>query len=155
MGCWSFLCIFFFCETGERVTTAFEEFDFEMKRCSWYTFPIDLQRMLVPVMIYTQRPIIIQGYGNTLCTRFALNTVISLNFELYFLINDKFPKITWEFFRQLKVDFPILWCFDKFLSVKLSTLQRSAFIWKQKSHPETSRQPHTDYLGNGRHDSLV
>lgn len=72
---WAFGVIFFYCEIGERVTTAFEEFNDELGSCDWYSFPIDLQRTLSTVMMYTQKHAIIHGYANTPCTRFALSKV--------------------------------------------------------------------------------
>lgn len=57
---WAFGMILFYCEIGERVTTAFDEFERELCTCDWYSFPIDLQRTLLTVMMYSQKPAIIQ-----------------------------------------------------------------------------------------------
>lgn len=72
LGAWSFVMIFFFCEFGAMVTNQFNRFNEELDQCDWYLFPVELQRTLLIVMINTQNPIIIRGYGNTLCTRDAL-----------------------------------------------------------------------------------
>lgn len=72
---WAFGMIFFYCEIGERVTTAFEEFETELCTFDWYLLPIDLQRALSTVMMYSQKSAIIQGFGNSPCSRFAMNQV--------------------------------------------------------------------------------
>lgn len=72
---WSFTLIFLLCESGEAVSHQFDEFDNEFWQSNWYLFPIEMQRMLVIVMLNTQRPAIIQGYANTLCSRDAFKTV--------------------------------------------------------------------------------
>lgn len=134
LGSWSFVAIFLICETGERVTTSFEEFDLELRESNWYTFPIDLQRMLIPVMIYTQQPVIIQGYGNTLCTRFALNKVrrfvISPIFSSFFEDpNNNDKKLLSN--RQSKEDSLISWCFAKWL-INLNSISIRQEIMKLK-----------------------
>lgn len=76
---WTFILIFFFCELGEMVTDQFHQFSDELGQCSWYLFPIELQRMLVTFMVNAQQPVIIHGFGNTLCTREAFKLVIDSN----------------------------------------------------------------------------
>lgn len=75
MAFWSFGIISLYCEIGERVCVEFQHFDHELSTCNWYLFPIDLQRTLVTVLRYTQKPATIHGYGDTPCNRFALSKV--------------------------------------------------------------------------------
>lgn len=82
IGFWSFLAIFCMCEFGEQVTNQFIKFNDELDQCSWYLFPMQLQRMLIIVMINAQQPAVIQGYANAVCTRFAFNKVAHL-FRLF------------------------------------------------------------------------
>lgn len=71
----SFTALFFYCQCGEFVMNEFDEFDDELYRCKWYLFPIEIRRMLVIVMINTQKPLKIRGFFNTVCTREAFKIV--------------------------------------------------------------------------------
>lgn len=75
-GTWSFMGIFFLCEIGEKLTESFEKFNNDFRLCNWYAFSNEVQRMFLIVLLDSQYPVIIRGYGNTLCTRYALKTVI-------------------------------------------------------------------------------
>lgn len=75
MAFWSFGLISLYCEIGERLTAEFECFDQELSSYDWYLFPIDLQRTLATVMMYTQKSASLRGYGNTTCNRVALGRV--------------------------------------------------------------------------------
>lgn len=68
----------FYCECGERVINQFTEFDKLICECDWYTFPIELQRMLLTFMTSTQQPPIIHGFANAACTRESLKAVNAL-----------------------------------------------------------------------------
>lgn len=74
---WTFALIFFFCELGEMVTNQFNQFSDVLGQSSWYLFPIELQRMLVTAIVNAQEPVIIRGFGNTMCTRDAFKLVNS------------------------------------------------------------------------------
>lgn len=60
---------FFFCEFGQSVSSEFNSFDHEIYQCDWYTFPMNLQQMLVILMLDTQQSMYIRGYGNIVCSR--------------------------------------------------------------------------------------
>lgn len=66
------------------VNTQFEKFDVELYQCYWYTFPIDMQQMLMTFMTYTQRSTMIHGFSNTECTRTTFKRVKS-NFKIIFI----------------------------------------------------------------------
>lgn len=72
---WSFATIFFFCENAERVTGRFEEIDDSICQSDWYSYPIELQRMIITVMMGTQKPVIVRGFGNLLFTRQSFKQV--------------------------------------------------------------------------------
>lgn len=73
----SFLIIFSMCEFGEMVNNRFDLFDDELCECKWYTFPIELQKLLLTFMSNTQREAIIRGIGSTECNREAFKKVTS------------------------------------------------------------------------------
>lgn len=76
----AFVLIFFLCELGEMVTNQYEFLNDQMYQCDWYSFPIGMQRMFVTFMSFTQQPVLIHGYGNTLtqCTREIFKKVIKV-----------------------------------------------------------------------------
>lgn len=73
----TFSTFFAMCEFGEMVRKQFEIFDMELCGCNWYTFPIELQKLLLAFLPCTQRLRTIQGYADTQCTRDAFKRVNS------------------------------------------------------------------------------
>lgn len=141
---------------GEVVAHAFDQFHTDLCFCNWYLFPIDVQKMFCLVMMNSQQPVIVQGYGNTLCTRFAFKTV-KFRFMPFHqvLIFDKLPiLIDFYHFRLLKVDFLISWCFAKLMD-KLIILVVGIFQCKpslegffKKQFPKMFIEMIYDFLGN-------
>lgn len=80
--CISFSVLSFYCECGIRVINQFSHFDETVCKCDWYTFPIELQRMLLIFMTSTQQPPVIHGFANAACTRESLKNVKIIPFFL-------------------------------------------------------------------------
>lgn len=116
---WTFVITFIFCESGEQVTSEFDEFHDRLCQLNWYEYPYDLQRMFIIILINAQRPETIQGFGNTVCSR-----------ELFKMVSvylGKDPYLSWSISllfkciiqkpfsinRQSRANFPILWHCDK------------------------------------------
>lgn len=76
---WSFAFTLFFCEFGQRVTNEFEKLNDMIDELDWYTFPIEIQRMLPIIMIAAQEPVVIRGYGNIACVREVFGQVSAIN----------------------------------------------------------------------------
>lgn len=72
---WSFLQILLFCDFGERLTGRFDEIDLTLFECNWYTFPMEIQKMLPMLLMSTQSPVVLQGFPNVSCTREAFKKV--------------------------------------------------------------------------------
>lgn len=72
---WSFAQIFLFCELGERLTEQFDEIDKEILNIEWYTFPTDVQKVILMVMNATKRPVMLCGIGSIRCTRMGFKDV--------------------------------------------------------------------------------
>lgn len=72
---WSFAQVFVFCDSSERLTSGFEEIDIHYL-CDWYLFPIRFRRMLPTIITSTQKPVILEGFGNVMCTRELFKKVI-------------------------------------------------------------------------------
>lgn len=73
--CWSLDLVFIICEFGERACNGFDKLYDETCQLDWYSFPIEVQGMLPIVMIATQQPVVIRGFGNIQCTRNVFNRV--------------------------------------------------------------------------------
>lgn len=73
--CWSLDLEFIICEFGERASDGFDKLCDETCQLDWYSYPIKVQQMLPDIMIGTQKPVLIRGFGNIQCTRSAFNRV--------------------------------------------------------------------------------
>lgn len=72
---WSFTQIFLICEAGQTLTNQFKMLNSAIFECDWYTFPTDLQHIFPIIIMGTQKPVVICGFGNILCTREAFQNV--------------------------------------------------------------------------------
>lgn len=61
--------LLFFCESGEQISERFNDIYELICRMDWYTFPIEFQRIMPIILIGTQKPIELNGFGNVPCTR--------------------------------------------------------------------------------------
>lgn len=80
-GClvfWSFVVVLLFCVSGEMVTYQFNMYNEVLNKVNWYTFPVEMQQMLVIFMSITQSSTFIRGYGNIVCTRDSFKQVSAL-----------------------------------------------------------------------------
>lgn len=64
-----------FCYFGENITNQFNVINHAIYGCDWYLFPHEVQRILPTIMVSTQRPLILRGFGNVVCTREAFKNV--------------------------------------------------------------------------------
>lgn len=71
---WSFVQIFVFCDSSEHVTIKFDEID--IYQSNWYAFPARVRRALPIVILNTQEPVVLKGFGNIICTRETFQKVI-------------------------------------------------------------------------------
>lgn len=84
---WSICWIAFLCEFAELITNRFNMFSDELWQCDWYSFPIDVQRSLIIVILNTNVPTILHGSAGAVCTREAFKMVFHLKrFEIHMRI---------------------------------------------------------------------
>lgn len=72
---WSFTFIFIICEFVENVTTAFHETSDLVDDLDWHLFPDKIQRYLPTLILLSQQPVLVTGYGNILFNRDAFKKV--------------------------------------------------------------------------------
>lgn len=68
-GIWALGLVFAACELSQRISNAFNDVYDALSQVDWYLLPTELQRHLIPIMMYAQQPIIIQFFGSISCSR--------------------------------------------------------------------------------------
>lgn len=66
---WSFIHVFMFCDLGEKVSNGFDTLNESIFIGDWYTLPIEIQRILPTILLATQKPVTLRGFGNIPCMR--------------------------------------------------------------------------------------
>lgn len=61
--------VFFACEIGQRLTSAFDEIVYEFSQFDWDLFPLKIKRMLPTLMIGVQRPMVIGCFETFFASR--------------------------------------------------------------------------------------
>lgn len=69
----TYICVL--CLFGDGVTSQLELINYSIKQTSWNVFPLETQKHLIIMLINSQRPVYIQGFMNTKCTREVLAKV--------------------------------------------------------------------------------
>lgn len=93
------LWCYMFCNFRENITNQFNVINHAINGCDWYLFPHEVQRILPTIMVSTQRPLILRGFVNVVCTREAFKNVCVTRTSMG---NVKFPKwiiqeISWNY----------------------------------------------------------
>lgn len=68
--------MFIICELGERLSSKFVEFSDTFYQCDWHSFPMEIQKMYVTILADAKKPVMIEGFANTLCARESFKKVI-------------------------------------------------------------------------------
>ena len=69
LGIMALNLVFVTCEIGQRVSNNCCGIEEEMVQLDWYLYPIKIQRMFIPMMIYVQKPVEIEFFGSFSCSR--------------------------------------------------------------------------------------
>lgn len=77
--------IFFFCYFGESINSQFDELNDVIYQSDWYTHQLDIQRIIPTILIATQHPPVLKGFGNLVCTRESFKKVdlLYIKFKCY------------------------------------------------------------------------
>lgn len=106
----SLLATFALGELGKWITSkSLTPYDI-LCQCDWYLLPVELQRKLTLVMLSSQQPLVIFGYGNVPCARETFKRVKQTQF-LFQRVS--FSKFSWNCFlcRQFVQASTISWSF--------------------------------------------
>lgn len=67
----AYLCLF-----GEKVTSQFDKINYSIGQCSWYDFPMEMQRILPMMSMIAQCPVLVEAaYLHIGCSREVLKKV--------------------------------------------------------------------------------
>lgn len=68
-GFWGAFLVFATCECSERFDSSLSEVTDMIGQLEWYLLPIEAQKMLPILLMYTQKPLTIKFFGNIDCSR--------------------------------------------------------------------------------------
>lgn len=68
------------CELGQGINSTFDECIDIIDQFEWYSFPIDIQRMLPLFLNFAKEPIEIKCFGTVTCDRETFKCVRASNF---------------------------------------------------------------------------
>lgn len=93
--CWSLLQTFIgisvICDFGEKFGTAFGKI--QLDQINWYLLPCDTQKILLTILIVTQKPVELNIFGSISCNRITYKKVsFSHVFHIfYYRLSQQFP----------------------------------------------------------------
>lgn len=68
--------LFIYCYFGDEVTSRFDGIETKLYLCNWYLLPLPLEKCIPMIINSTHKPIYLQGFGSTSCTRESFKKVI-------------------------------------------------------------------------------
>lgn len=74
----SLIAILATCELGEWLTGESMAVYGELCQCDWHLLPVKLRRCVVVIMLSSQQPVIVHGFGNVPCSREVFKKVHKL-----------------------------------------------------------------------------
>lgn len=77
-GLYIFGEVFLICEVGNHLNIKFETINKAFYDLDWNTFPDKIQRMMPPILHFSQEPVQLSAYGNYPCTRDMFKKVIKM-----------------------------------------------------------------------------
>lgn len=75
---------------GERISGSFGEIENVVNEMDWHLFPIQTQRLMLMLLMGTQRPVTFMGYGNFPAKRITMKSV---SFYYYFKNYESFDVV--------------------------------------------------------------
>lgn len=78
---WSFGKAVVICENAQDITDTFDDFDYSIYQMDWWLFPLGIKRMLPLVLMNSQKPVVVQSFGNLICSRLTFKSVNIFKFK--------------------------------------------------------------------------
>lgn len=83
---YSLISLFMYCECGELLRVRFDELNDDIYKCGWELFPMHIQRLLPIIIINSQQPVLLWGYGGFSCTRETFKRVVNGGYSFFNLV---------------------------------------------------------------------
>lgn len=106
-GFWALVVVFGICEGVQRLTNAFGDINDTILQLHWYLYPMEIQRLIVPISMYAQKPVEIAFFGRIQCSRQQFRKVSQFENVLVNLL----AIIYYSFQRYCMLHIRGLWCF--------------------------------------------
>lgn len=74
-GLSTFNLFLIFCEFGEQMSGLFGGIYEQIFSLDWYTYPVELQRIMPVILMNSQKPVVLKGFGNVPVTRLNFKSV--------------------------------------------------------------------------------
>lgn len=69
------MCLFTTCELSGRLSCEFDDINDRINEFNWYSFPLEMQRLLPIIMANTQQPVDFYCFGSSKCNRDTIKKV--------------------------------------------------------------------------------
>lgn len=74
-GIMGLILVFIASELGQRMGDAFEEIHSTIDQFDWYSFPVEIKRMLPMIILEAKQPVLFECFGSIACTREVFKNV--------------------------------------------------------------------------------
>lgn len=67
---WALNLVLIICELGQRSSDTCSSFEEELiTKLDWYLYPLEIQQMMIPMIIYSKKLISFEFFGSLSCSR--------------------------------------------------------------------------------------
>lgn len=73
------------CECVQRFTDSFGDLNDEIGQLHWYLYPVKIQKLLIPITMNAQKPVVVAFFGSISCSREQFKKVSQFCFPCSFL----------------------------------------------------------------------
>lgn len=82
-GFWALNLVLIICELGQRSSDTCSSYEEELiTKLDWYLYPLEMQRMMIPMIIYSKKPVEFKFFGSLSCSREQFKKVSDSVFDL-------------------------------------------------------------------------
>ena len=86
-GFWALNLVYAVCEFPQRICDEYNGINATLCQIDWHLAPIEIQRMLLIIFLYTQQPLEIQFFGSFSCSREQFKRVSVSHRPIHFITN--------------------------------------------------------------------
>lgn len=98
----AYLQVFLFCFFGQRLSSNFDDLNDSFYDCEWYRFAVKSRKFLHAILLATQYPVRIRGFGRYSCTHDTYKRVhVASNLQRNKMVQRCFYHIQNHFYFQL------------------------------------------------------